>query len=78
MALAVPDLGTFNSLIGAVCLSMLGFTFPALIEICVLHPDQYGAGFYMLIKNVLLMLFGFFALVMGCIVAIKDIIDTYS
>lgn len=78
MALAIPDLGSFTSLVGALCLSMLGFAFPALIEICVLHPDQYGLGFYMLIKNVLLIAFGFFAMFIGFYFVVKDLVEQYN
>lgn len=78
MALAIPDLGNIIGLVGAFCLSMLGFVFPAVIEICVLHPDQHGVGYYMLLKNILLMLFGFFALFVGCTLSIIDIIHSYE
>lgn len=78
MALGIPDISVFTSLVGALCLSMLGFTFPALIEICVIHPDQYGFGSHRLIRNVLLIIFGLFAMVMGSFLAIRDLVDIYK
>lgn len=76
MALAIPDLGSIIGLIGAFCLSMLGFVFPALIEICVLHPDQHGIAKYMLVKNVLFVLFGVFALVVGSTLSIIEFVKS--
>lgn len=80
MAIVIPNMGSFTSLmVGALCLSMLGFTFPALIEICVLDSDGYGLGSYKCCnKNVLLITFGFFATGIGMYVAILDIIESYK
>lgn len=74
MALAIPKLGGFIGLVGAFCLSMLGFVFPGVMEICVLHPDQYGCANWMLLKNLGLILFGFCVLVIGCTTTIIDML----
>lgn len=64
MAIAIPKIGLFTSLIGALCLSMLGFSLPALMELCVLYP-HYGRFNYIFWKDILLILFGFCALILG-------------
>lgn len=76
MALAIPNVGLFTSLIGALCLSMLGFSLPALMEICVLYPNNYGRLNYILWKDFLLILFGFCALILGVSITIIELIKT--
>lgn len=78
MALIIPNLGLFISLVGALCISMLGFSIPGMMEICILWPDNFGKFNYMLWKNILVVLFGFAALLIGTVTTIIDIIDTYS
>ncbi|XKL65978.1 hypothetical protein PGB90_009398 [Kerria lacca] len=75
LAIAIPYLNLFISLIGALCLSMLGITFPALIEICILYPNNFGKLNYILLKNVILIIIGIFAGVLGTVLAITDIIS---
>lgn len=78
MAISVPNLGLFISLVGALCLSMLGFSIPALMEICVLYPNNFGKYNYILWRDIFVLLFGFFALLVGTVTTIIDIIDIYS
>lgn len=75
MALAIPNVGLFTSLIGALCLSMLGFSLPSLMEICVLYPNSYGRFNYILWKDVLLILFGFCAMILGVTITIIALIE---
>ncbi|XP_018059705.1 PREDICTED: proton-coupled amino acid transporter-like protein CG1139 isoform X2 [Atta colombica] len=79
LAIAIPRLGLFISLFGALCLSALGIAFPAIIEICVLWPENdFGPFKIMLIKNFLLIVFGLLGLVVGTYVSIVEIIKSFK
>ncbi|XP_039286786.1 proton-coupled amino acid transporter-like protein CG1139 [Nilaparvata lugens] len=78
LAVAVPRLELFISLFGAFCLSALGIAFPAIIEICVMWPDNLGTGYYILFRNFLLILFGIAGLLVGTYTSISDIITSFS
>lgn len=79
IAIIVPNLGPFISLIGAVCLSTLGLIIPGIIE-TLTYWDDPGMGRYnwRLIKNVLLVIFGLIGFLSGAYVSIKEIITTYT
>ena len=76
IAIAVPNLGGFISLVGAVCLSMLGLVFPAIIEL-VTDWENPGLGpyKYKLWKNLLLIMFGIVGFVLGSYVSILEIVE---
>lgn len=78
LAAAIPNLGPFISLIGAVCLSTLGLMFPAVIEI-ITYWDEPGMGQYnwRLCKNIFLILFGVLGFVLGTYVSLIEIIEAY-
>ncbi|XP_018300333.1 proton-coupled amino acid transporter-like protein CG1139 [Mycetomoellerius zeteki] len=79
LAIAIPRLGLFISLFGALCLSALGIAFPAIIEICVSWPENdFGPFKIMLIKNFLLIVFGLLGLVVGTFVSIEEIIKSFK
>ncbi|XP_015435834.1 PREDICTED: proton-coupled amino acid transporter 1-like [Dufourea novaeangliae] len=79
LAIAVPRLGLFISLFGALCLSALGIAFPAIIEICVLWPERkFGPCMFMLLKNLCLIVFGLLGLVIGTYVSIVDIVNSFK
>ncbi|KAJ8974872.1 hypothetical protein NQ317_002645 [Molorchus minor] len=65
LAISVPLLGLFISLIGAFCLSALGIAFPAIIEMCAYWPDKLGPCKWILIKDVLLIFIGIVGLCAG-------------
>lgn len=77
LAAAVPNLGPFISLIGAVCLSTLGLMFPAIIE-TITYWDVPGLGVYnwRLYKNVFLITFGIIGFLTGTYVSLKEIAET--
>lgn len=58
LAVSVPLLGLFISLVGAFCLSALGIAFPAIIEMCAYWPDRLGPGKWILWKDILLIVIG--------------------
>lgn len=74
LAVSIPLLGLFISLFGAFCLSALGLAFPATMEICVSWPDKFGPYKYILIKNVLIILFGLLGLLAGSYSALSEIV----
>lgn len=77
LAVAIPRLGLFISLFGALCLSVLGLAFPALMEICVLYPDKWGTWNYILWKDIFLIIFGVAGLVIGTFTSVRDIIISF-
>ncbi|XP_008211722.2 proton-coupled amino acid transporter-like protein CG1139 [Nasonia vitripennis] len=78
LAIAVPRLGLFISLFGALCLSALGIAFPAIIEICVLWPHNFGPFKVALIKDIGLIIFGCIGLIVGTYVSLGDIIASFQ
>ncbi|KDR21503.1 hypothetical protein L798_02967, partial [Zootermopsis nevadensis] len=79
IAVAIPQLGPFISLVGAVCLSTLGLMFPAIIEI-VTFWDSPGMGscYWRLWKNVFIILFGVLGFITGTITSIEEIITEFG
>lgn len=78
LAISVPRLALFISLFGALCLSVLGIAFPALMEICVLYPDNWGRCGIVVIRNVILIVIGLFGLVTGTHKSVVDIIVSFQ
>lgn len=78
LAIAIPELGLFISLFGALCLSALGIAFPAIMEICVCWPDNLGQFRWILWKNVLLILFGVVGLIAGTYSSLAEIIKSFT
>ncbi|XP_017767789.1 PREDICTED: proton-coupled amino acid transporter-like protein CG1139 [Nicrophorus vespilloides] len=78
LAVTIPLLGLFISLFGAFCLSALGLAFPAIMEICVSWPDNLGPFKYVLIKDVLLIIFGVVGLLAGSYSCISEIVAALS
>lgn len=76
IAVAIPQIGPFMSLIGAVCLSTLGLMFPSIIEM-VTYWDRPGMGTYnwRLWKNIFLIVFGIIGFLTGTYVSIIEIIN---
>lgn len=77
LAVAIPRLGLFISLFGALCLSALGIVFPAIMELCVKWPN-FGTFNYVLYKDFLLIVFGLIGLVAGTYTALRDIIASFQ
>lgn len=76
LAEAIPNLGLYISLFGAFCLSTLGLALPALIEILVFAKTTTGAArTQLIIKNSLICMIGFFALIIGTTTSIAAIIQ---
>lgn len=77
LAILIPRLGLFISLLGALCLSILGLLFPAIIEICVSYPDNYGRFYHVILKCSFIILLGLFAFGSGTYRSIQDIVLSF-
>lgn len=79
IAILIPNLGGFISLVGAVCLSMLGLIFPAVIDLVTFYEEP-GLGRYnwRLWKNLFLICFGVIGFLTGSYVSIQEIIADMS
>ncbi|CAH0716707.1 unnamed protein product, partial [Brenthis ino] len=79
LAVAVPRLGLFISLFGALCLSALGICFPALMEYCVSFPLRPSTSRTILFaKDAFLFVFGVVGLVAGTYTALVSIIRSFA
>lgn len=77
LAVAVPTIGPFVGLIGALCFSLLGIVFPVVIEVITYWDIGFGPGNWLLYKNASVFLFGVLAMVFGSYLSILDIIKVY-
>lgn len=75
LAMSVPDLGIMIGLIGSLCLSLMGFVVPAIMDICVRSPDAYGRFNWRLICDMVLIMFGLNVLITGLLLNIMDLIN---
>lgn len=77
IAIAIPNLGPFISLVGAVCLSFLGLIFPSVVETVTFwdRPNGLGRFNWVLWKNTFLVAFGILGFLTGSFVSIKEIIN---
>jgi hypothetical protein len=78
LAVAVPTISPFISLIGALCFSILGLIVPAFIEVITFWDHGLGQFRWRLWKNVLVSVFGLMALVFGSYTSIKEIAKLYT
>lgn len=62
---------------GALCLSILGFIVPTLMDMLMRYPDAYGRLYYRLLGDILLFLFGVFVLVLGLYTNIASIVKNW-
>jgi len=78
LALAVPDLDPFISLVGAIFFSILGITIPAVVETISCWESHLGTLKWRLWKNSLLVIFSLLALIFGSLISVQDIIKHYQ
>lgn len=76
IALIIPNLAPFISLVGSVCLSILGLWTPAMIEMATYWEED--AGYWRVVKNVFIMACSIGALLTGSYTSIVEIIDSYT
>ncbi|XP_011686499.1 PREDICTED: proton-coupled amino acid transporter 4 [Wasmannia auropunctata] len=78
MALLVPELDPFISLVGAIFFSILGISIPAVIETISCWESHLGVFKWRLWKNSLLLIFSLLALAFGSWISVLDIIELYK
>ncbi|EZA61065.1 hypothetical protein DMN91_004723 [Ooceraea biroi] len=78
VALLVPSLEPFISLVGAIFFSILGISIPAIVETVSCWESHLGTFKWRLWKNSLLILFSLLALIFGSWISILDIIEIYK
>ncbi|XP_011498313.1 PREDICTED: proton-coupled amino acid transporter 4 [Ceratosolen solmsi marchali] len=78
VAMLVPDLEPFISLVGAIFFSFLGIFIPAVVETVSCWECHLGVGKWRLWKNSFLMLMALCALVSGTWISVLDIIALYD
>ncbi|CAK1551550.1 unnamed protein product [Leptosia nina] len=76
LASAIPRLELFMELVGAICLSCLGLSLPAITETVWRWGKDLGPYNIVLIKNATIVLFSLIAMVSGVTFSIKTIVDT--
>ncbi|XP_065213445.1 proton-coupled amino acid transporter-like protein pathetic isoform X2 [Planococcus citri] len=76
LAVAIPTIGPFASLIGALCFSFLGIIFPVFIDVVTYWEKQSKST--LLLRSAPVLLFGVLALCFGTYTSMLDIIDLYS
>ncbi|XP_034187798.2 proton-coupled amino acid transporter-like protein pathetic [Osmia lignaria lignaria] len=77
VALIVPELDPFISLVGSIFFSILGISIPAIVETISCWEGHLGAFKWRLWKNFILVMFSLFALIFGSWISILDIIKLY-
>ncbi|XP_055311595.1 proton-coupled amino acid transporter-like protein CG1139 [Sitodiplosis mosellana] len=78
LAVAIPNLGLFISLIGALSLSTLGILFPPFLECAYKWNRTSGySKSFMIFRNILICVIGLAGFVIGTTLSLKDIINTY-
>lgn len=75
----MPELDLFISLFGALCLSALGLAFPAFIQSCTYwYYVSDSERIRMLIKNIIVVIFGVLGLIVGTYTSLDGIIRKFS
>lgn len=78
LAIAVPTIIPFVSLIGAFCFSILGLMVPVGMEVLTFWDKGFGKFNWKIFKNVIVVFIGMLALIFGSKSAIVDIVALYS
>lgn len=78
LAVAVPHIAPFMGVIGAFCFSILGLIAPAFIEVITYWDIGFGRTNFIIWKNIIVVIFGMFALIFGTKEAVISIIHEYT
>lgn len=78
LAVLVPTIGAFVSLIGAIAYSLIDLVYPALIQFLILYnePGGFGEFRWIMWKDLILISFGICIFVFGTLSSIKNIYET--
>ncbi|XP_045777164.1 proton-coupled amino acid transporter-like protein CG1139 [Maniola jurtina] len=61
----VPIQGAFVAFVGNLCTTLIALVFPALMELCLLYPNNYGKYRFYLIKDLIILVFGLSCAILG-------------
>ena len=75
LAAMIPNLGAVISLVGAVSSSTLALIFPPLIEIVTFWPDKLGRHYWVLWKDIAIMVFGILGFIFGTYTSVAQILN---
>lgn len=79
LAVAVPYIDLFISLVGAFCISFSGIAFPAIMDSCVQHPVLRGNRKVLVhAKNIAITIFALVGLVVGTATSLEKIIEKFG
>lgn len=70
----VPALGLFISLIGALCSTALALVFPPVIELIARSEANKGPGFWICLKNLLILLLALLGFSTGTYESLREIV----
>lgn len=78
LAVAVPTITPFVSLIGAFFFSILGLMVPVYIEMITFWEKGFGRFYWKILKNIVVVIAALMALIFGTESAIRDIVKLYQ
>lgn len=78
VALVVPQLNLFISLIGALCSTSLAFVIPVLIDFVIRAQVPKGLGTFVYLKNILILTIAVLGIVTGTYQSIVEIIKEFN
>lgn len=78
LAIIVPTIGPFVSLIGTFCFSIVGLLLPVFMELTMGWEQGYGKFNWKAWKNIFIAIFGIVAMLFGTKEAIQDIVKHYN
>nr|XP_023028365.1 proton-coupled amino acid transporter-like protein pathetic [Leptinotarsa decemlineata] len=78
LAVALPMIVPFVSLIGAFCFSFLGLVLPVIVEMLTFWEKGFGRFHWKIFKNIIVFITAMLALVFGSKSAIEDIVKLYT
>lgn len=79
LAILIPYIDLFISLVGALCISALGLAFPAIFDSSTRWHQLTGWHKYWVhFKNLLIVLFSFFGLAVGTVTSMEQIIEKFT
>jgi proton-coupled amino acid transporter len=78
-SITIPELELFISLFGALCLSALGISFPALIQTCAFWKIRTRRErIFLAMKNFAVIMFGLLGLIVGTYTSLEKIIHKFT
>lgn len=77
-ALIAPTVESFIGLLGSFGTAVLSVLLPVTVDLLYRWPNDFGRFRWKLVKDIMLMLFGLFVLIVGTYFGILDIVAIYQ